>query len=297
MRITTRTKCFLFLVLFMMGGIYCGMNTRWGVHVLLDIVGEIGEADERFRDADAGPLKVTASLVPVNQVELPEQIQQPSGIKHRNGQVYICTDQTEIFVLDESFEKQSEPVTLLSGPLLLKQGSLEGIEVDGNQLVAVGEFGSIQTWKIQAENRWVKSESLALPTGIQVMEFSGITDSPHGRFATSEDEASLIDLEQGTRQPLDVSEVLQEGRPFEGYIFTGIAYGDGYFYVLSEQYTSVLVVEPTTFRVVAVLGVETGTASDLSYHDGKLYVVIDHNYSEPRKPVAVYEIDSVVDTL
>ncbi|NIW25478.1 MAG: hypothetical protein GWN29_13425, partial [Gammaproteobacteria bacterium] len=125
---------------------YLLVDTRFGVFLLLDVVGAIGEQEPDY-DARNGPLDVSAQLEPILAIALPEDIEQPSGIQHRGDRVYISTDQAELFVLDGELKAWTERAELIGGLLLLKQGALEGIEVIDDTLLAIGEFGAIPVWE------------------------------------------------------------------------------------------------------------------------------------------------------
>lgn len=274
--------------------VYVAVNTRPGVHLMLDVLSELGSVEEPQTAASDAPLRLSASLLPIDRVQLPESIEQPSGIKHRNDAVYISTDQTEIFRLDTDFTNVSDRVYLLGGPLLWKQGSLEGIEVRGNQLVGVGEFGTLPTWTEEHGRRWVRGEDVELPDQLADVEFSGVVNTPTGRFATSEDHLAIFNLDDGSEHAINFGDFLNDQGDPAGLMLSGIAHADGYFYILSESHTSILAVEDTLFQLQHVFGIEPCAAADLSVHQGKCFVVIDHNYDQPVPPVLVYDIESAM---
>ena len=285
---------FVFIVITIALCSYMILNTRFGVHIALDVISEMGEAKEVQTSAADSPLKLTAQLSPIEIIPLPSSIQQPSGIKHRNNNIYISTDQTEVFTLDNNFNLISEPFDLMGGPLLFKQGSLEGIEINGDTLFAIGEFGALPTWLKNDQAVWTRSKDTNLPEQIAETEFSGITDSPKGRFATSEDHHYIINLDDGSTVDLSFEDFLKKHADVESLTFSGIAYADGYFYLLSENHTSIILLGADTFRVEHVFGINTSAASDLSVYKGKAYVVIDHNYNEDIEPIQVYDMETAM---
>ncbi|GEM_PF-6146137 len=273
---------------------YIAVNTRFGVHLVLDVLSEVGSSKEAQTGASEGPLRVSATLSPVEKIPLPSSIEQPSGIKHRNGAVYISTDQTEIFKLDADLKTASAGGYLLKGPLLFKQGSLEGIEVRGDLLFGIGEFDSMPTWTENGETNWIRNTDAGLPPGFAGVEFSGVVDTPSGQFATSEDRLSLLNLDDGSEHRVDFGGFLKEGADPSVLAFSGVAHAGGAFYVLTETHTSVLVIDDVSFRVQHVFGIEPSAAADLSVHEGRCYVVIDHNYNQPVEPVHVYNINAAM---
>ncbi|WOO40790.1 hypothetical protein [Rubellicoccus peritrichatus] len=290
-----KTKIAIFAILTIgLIGIYSLLNTRLGVHIALDVLSEMGSPKEMQTSAEEGPLKLTRELSPIEKITLPSSIEQPSGIKHRNDAVYISTDQTEIFKLDSSLNTASEAFYLLGGPLLFKQGSLEGIEVKGNKLHAIGEFGSMPTWLENDQNGWTRAADTILPAEIAATEYSGITDSSKGFFATSEDGVIIFNLDEGSRHELQFDGFLKDNANVDSLVFSGIAYDNNRLFILSESYTSIIVANASTFEVDHVFGIQPCAAADLSFHQGRLYIVVDHNYNEERPPVYVYDIDEAI---
>ncbi|MEO0509399.1 MAG: hypothetical protein AAF065_06040 [Verrucomicrobiota bacterium] len=294
-----RNTNFAFIAILTIGliGSYFLLNTRLGVHIALDIISEIGSPNEVQTSAADSPLKLTGLLSPIEVVTLPASVEQPSGIKHRNGAVYISTDQTEIFKFDNNFKNASEAFYLLGGPLLFKQGSLEGIEVKGNKLYGIGEFGSMPTWLENDQTGWTRAADTSLPANIAAIEYSGITDSPNGLFATSEDNVTILNLDKGSEHELQFGGFLKEKADIRSLVFSGIAYGNNRLFILSESYTSIIVANALTFEVDHVFGIQSCAASDLSFHQGRIYIVVDHNYDEQRTPVYIYEIDEAIISL
>ena len=83
-----KTKITLVAVPIIIGaGTYFAINTRPGVHLMLDVLSEIGSPAEVQTSAAEGPLVLTANISPIEKIQLPTEIEQPSGIKHRNGAV------------------------------------------------------------------------------------------------------------------------------------------------------------------------------------------------------------------
>ncbi|MEM0967168.1 MAG: hypothetical protein AAGJ81_13570 [Verrucomicrobiota bacterium] len=273
---------------------YSILNTRLGVHLVLDVFTELGEEEEVIRPASQGPLKISAVLTPVETIPLPEGIEQPSGIKHRNRKVYISTDQVELFVLGVDFKETKSSTVLRKGPLLFKQGILEGIEVQEGRLIGVGELGEIPVWVKDSYGGWLEVAPLSVSHPVKALEFTGIAQTPDGLVATVEGSLELLALKTATPIQLSFGSFVKEDGDLLGLAFSGIAYHDGAYFLLTEQYTSVLVFGAKSAALQYVFEVEPSAAADLSYYDGKIYVVIDHNYNEPRPDVQVYDIEAAM---
>ncbi|MEM1209536.1 MAG: hypothetical protein AAGI54_09730 [Planctomycetota bacterium] len=277
----------LALAVVLASGAYFVLNTRLGVHFALDVLG--GGDPPPDHDPQAGPLVLTGTLAPVQTIELPAHIQQPSGIQHRGDRVYLSTDQTELFVGDVALSSWSDKTDLVGGPLLLKQGSLEAIEFADDTVFAIGEFGVIRAW-VRVGDGWERVDDVALPAGIAEMEFSGITQFDGRRFATSEERPVLVDLDTGTVHELDGGDRLKPGADLGALQLSGLANENGDLYLLTETHSSILVVDPADYSVEAVWGITPGAVADLAVRDGKAYVVVDHNYLDEKPPVYVYEL-------
>ena len=267
---------------------YAIVDTRTGVYLLLDVVGSIGEEAPDY-DANSGPLVISATLEPIMEIALPEDIEQPSGIQHRGDRVYISTDQAELFVLDGEFRTVTERAELIGGLLLLKQGALEGIEVLDDSLLAIGEFGAIPTWRREG-GTWRRQADEPLPAEIPEDEYSGITFFGGQRYAASEETPVIVNLDTGTVHALDFGAFLKPGGDVSTLMFSGLASDAGTLFVLTESHSSILVVDPGDFSVRAVLAIRPGPVQDIAVRDGRAYVVVDHDLDEPRPPLYVYDL-------
>lgn len=282
------TRILVLCSLFIGVGAYLMMNTRVGVHVALDVIGEFGEVEVQTA-AEDGPLVLTGRLTPVREISLPSEIEQASGIRMNDKRIYVCTDQTELFELDHEWNLATDAVTLVEGMLLFKQGSLEGIALDEEQLFAIGEFGAIKCWK-QSENGWQRCEDIAIPDGFEDEEFSGMVVTERGRYASLDDYPVVLELETGKQLHLKAEDRLKPGRKLSEISFSGLAIAHGRIVLLSEDYTSLIIVDEANFSIQAVLGIKPCAAADIEIVGTDAYIVVDHNYNEDRTPVQVYDL-------
>lgn len=267
---------------------YVIVDTRFGAYVVMDVVGGIGDEEPNY-DAQDGPLVLSAQLAPVMEIALPEEIEQPSGIQHRGDRVYISTDQAELFVLDGQLQAWTERTELLGGPLLFKQGSLEGIEVIDDTLLAIGEFGAIPSWR-REDGAWRRLADEVLPEAVAEDEYSGITYFQGQRYAASEENPVIVNLDTHNVHELDFGSFLKVGQDASALMFSGLASEAGRLFVLTESHSSILVVDPDDFSVLAVYAIRPGPVQDMAVKDGRAYVVVDHNLDEPKPPVYVYDL-------
>ena len=284
----SRTLAIAAIGLIAVVGGYLATNTRLGAYIVMDVVGGVG-AEQSDYNPETGPLTLTRILKPIRTIPLPAEVEQPSGIQHRGDKVYISTDQAELFVFDGNISSLSERVNLLGGPLLFKQGMLEGIEFDEEKLFAVGEFGAIRVWE-RANGAWNRIDDKTLPHDVAEVEYSGITHFSGRRLATSEDSPVVIDLDSGAVHTLNFGPFLKPGADPSTLQFSGLAAEDDKLYVLTEAHSCILALDPVSFTVRQVFGIVPGPVADIAVRDGHAYVVVDHNYAEEKPPLYVYAI-------
>ncbi|MXW02353.1 MAG: hypothetical protein F4X59_12020 [Holophagales bacterium] len=263
-------------------------TTRFGIFIVFDVLGDVG-SDNLPTDPTAGPLVLSGALRAKERIPLPESLEQASGL-HVDGQhIYVSTDQAELFTLSHTGVEARPVSRLLGGPLILRQGRLEGIAVDRNRLLGIGELGALRSWRYD-EERWQPGESTALPDGLENLEFTGITRFGTDLLATADDGLDIWNLGTGDRHQLDLGSYLRPGRSADGLLVSGITADASSVYLVTENYASILRVDPIVWRVLDVWGIDAGESSDIAVLDGSAYVTVDHNYFDPRPPLLVYEL-------
>ena len=263
-------------------------STRFGVFIVLDVLGGSG-AESVPTDPAEGPFLLSGTLNAQELIPLPGSLEQGSGIHVERQHMYISTDQGELFTLSHAGE-EAEPASLLLGGLLIfRQGRLEGIAVHDGQLLGIGEMGEIATWRNDG-GRWLATGARALPDGLNALEFSGITRFGDDLFGTTDDGLAIWNLVTGERHEPDFGTLLRPGRSTDGLLVAGIDADDSSLYLITESYPSILRVDPITWRVTDVWGIDAGEPSDIAVLDGSAYVTIDHNYFDPRPPLLVYAL-------
>ncbi|MDE2851727.1 MAG: hypothetical protein OXP74_14055 [Acidobacteriota bacterium] len=263
-------------------------TTRFGIFIVFDVLGDVG-SDNLPTDPTEGPLVLSGVLRAQGRIPLPESLEQASGL-HVDGQhIHVSTDQAELFTLSHAGIEARPVSRLLGGPLILRQGRLEGIAVDRNRLLGIGELGALRSWRYD-EERWRSAESTALPDGLEDLEFTGITPFGNDLLATADDGLAIWNLGTGERQEPTVEAHLKPGRSAVELLVSGIAADASSVYLVTENYASILRVDPITWRVMDVWGIDAGESSDIAVLDGSAYVTVDHNYFDPRPPLLVYEL-------
>ena len=254
--------------------------------VVYDVLGELFDSPAEL-SAEAGPLTVTQSRTAVNEVDLPVQLEQPSGVHINEKAIYLSTDQAELFVLNYDGTLALEQ-SLVSGPLLFKQGSIESVSTFGNELLVIGELGEIRVWQIDG-SKVTASDPKPLGSPYDDMEFQGLTMFGGSLLAVDEDSHHLHNLTTGKSFVIDFSAVLKEGMSAADISFSGIAADLGRLYIITKNFTSILVVNPRGWLVEQVVDIDDVQASDIAIHEGLVFVTVDHNFFDERSPILVYD--------
>ncbi len=263
-------------------------STRLGVFIVFDIFGDIG-SDNLPTDPAQGPLVLSGMLDAQERIPLPDSLEQGSGLHVDRQHIYVSTDQAELFTLTHTGAEAGPVSRLLGGLLILRQGRLEGIALREGQLLGVGELGEVAAWR-NDEGRWRSAGASALPDALNDLEFTGITWSGDDLLATTDNGLEIWNLGTGDRREPDISAFLRPGRNAGGLLISGITANPSSIYLITENYTSILRVDPSTWRVTDVWGIDAGEASDIAVLDNLAYVTVDHNYFDPRPPLVVYAL-------
>lgn len=266
------------------------LHSRFGVFIVFDILGDVG-SDNLITDSHLGPLNLTRSLTADTLVTLPGNIEQASGLHRLRDGLLLSTDQAELFELDDSGSLRVSKTDLLGGPLLLKQGSLEGIAVDDEVLLGIGELGAVARWRREGSS-WQRTQDLALPVAVADFEFTGLTVHGDQLWASTDDSLLLVNLSTGEQVRPDLAAFLKAGREQSELLLSGLASDGEYLYLLSENYASLIVYSTATERVVEVIGIDPIEASDLAISKGRAWVSVDHNYFDARPPLYIYDLIS-----
>lgn len=263
-------------------------STRFGVFVLFDILGDIG-SDNLPTDPTQGPLLLSGTLNAQERIPLPDSLQQGSGLHVDRHHIYVSTDQAELFTLSHAGAEAGPVSQLLGGLLILRQGRLEGIAMREEQLFGIGELGEIAAWR-NDEGRWLSAESSPLPEALDNLEFTGITWFGDDLLGTTDDGLAIWNLGTGDRREPDIGAFLRPGRSADELLLSGIAADVSSLYLITENYASILRIDPNAWRVTEVWGIDAGEASDIAVLDGFAYVTVDHNYFDPRPPLLMYAL-------
>ena len=263
-------------------------TTRFGIFLVFDVLGDVG-SDNLPSDPTEGPLVLSGLLNAQERIALPDSLEQGSGLHVDRQHIYVSTDQAELFTLSHGGVEAAPVTRLLGGLLIMRQGRLEGIAVRGERLLGIGELGEIAAWRSE-DGEWRSTEAMALPDGLDDLEFTGLTRFGDDLLGTVDDGLAIWNLRTGDRHEPEIGAHLRPGRTADGLVISGISADASSLYLITESYSSILRVDPVAWRVTDVWGIDAGEPSDIAVLDGIAYVTGDHNYFDPRPPLLVYAL-------
>ncbi|MEP5154508.1 hypothetical protein [Planktotalea sp.] len=267
--------------------------TRFGAFIVFDVLADIGAPDRQEMTYLDAPVIVPQTLKNPSEIPVPKHIEQISGLFRKDDKLFLSTDQSEVFVIDETGQTRGGNVFPFT-PLLIRQGRLEAITWTGLAFGLVGEFGSM----LRVSERFERLENLHLPSQIAELEYSGLSSGPDKFFFTTDGTAKITALVRSTGEvrsfDLDFDAFAKPGQNPQMLRWSGIAYNNGLIYMSAQDYPIVVVADANSGRLVTVLGMEgTIPFSDVAVSDAQLYVPRDHNYFDPRPPILVFELKAV----
>lgn len=265
-------------------------HTRLGVFIVFDGVGDLfHKTDNVNTDSNQGPLVLDRSLTAEATFILPAEMEQASGIVASEGKFYISTDQAELFVLDAQFAPLLE-TDLLGGLLILKQGSVEAISMGDQQVMAIGELGVVGVWDV-GNSFGNRLNDITLPAELAELEYTGLCKNSRGMWAVTDEFGVLYNLTSGKNHSFDVSGSTKAERHFEELMISGIDCDEDKFYLITENYTSIVILDKS-HNLLEVVGIDKIEASDIAVSDDQIYVTVDHNYDDARPPVYKYRLNA-----
>ncbi|NKB99801.1 MAG: hypothetical protein GKR90_15075 [Pseudomonadales bacterium] len=270
-------------------------HTRIGVFIVFDVFGDLFEAtDNLVTDAEQGPLRLDRSLQPLRRLLVPAEIEQISSLSIGSGELWLGTDQSELFSISAAGELLQK-FDLLGGPLLFRQGSVEGLVRDGRSFLAGGELDTIGHWSL-TENKLTRLDDVSASVASQ--ELTGLCQNSRGVWGSLET-AQIIEVSLGKTYDLDLSGYLKPDHDLDALLFSGLDCDDENFYLVTENYASLVVARPAAgaelgaianFGVYGVFALDPIEASDVAVDEGLVYVSVDHNYFDPHPPLYIYEL-------
>lgn len=262
--------------------------TRFGVFLVFDIIGDFRETDNFSSTARSAPVSVTHWLSVPENIVLPKEISQVSGIFVTDANLVLSTDQSEIFVLSKDGSKVIDGGNLFRfTPLLLRQGRLEVVTMVGDEFWLAGEHGAF----VAASTSGEFLGDRPMPLAAASKEITGFSNGDDIYFLTTNDSVDLTVLDPNSDQVRTLKLDFGGAPEPDEFLWSGVAYSDGNLFLVSENYPMVIVADSNTGTVKATLGIEgEHEFSGISVRDGNIYLTSDHNYFDLRPPLKVYQL-------
>ena len=271
------------------------VSTRTGVFIVFDVLGDIGADEVPTSPADA-PIALDRTIDSESTLGLPQAIEQPSGIDflpERNA-FAVITDQAELFEVHiETTETVSETL-MAGGPLLFRQGSSEAVTGCQDGILVGGEIGRLEVWTI-SDNAWTRDRVIPLPADFEDAEWSAAAVDPETGeiyLATGDRfQVEVLGSDGEFLRSLTLNPVLEENRSTSEYERSGLDLEDGQLYVVTENYGTLLRVDPQTGAIIESIGLNHGgEISDIAVVGNRAYVTVDHDLFDPRLGIRVYDV-------
>lgn len=283
-----------------LGLLYSVFETRQGVHTVFTLLDITDEDYPKGFEPDDPPVKVSRSVEMVRSIELPAGILQPSGITwSADGfDLFIATDQAELFALDGlTFEAVSD-VTIKDAPLLLRQGQIETVAYHSGHLLLAGGYDTIGVW-YDTPSAWSKTGTISLTQrGMDVAgDVTAIAVHPlTGTIYLADESTTLHVLDKFGAFERKLSIVADEvpGRALSEMKLVGITFTQGVLLAVTEYFNTVLMIDPHTGFVMDAIRLEGITKpSGIAFKDGEIFVTIDHEYNEASPGLKVFDLSDL----
>lgn len=278
-----------------------GITNRDGTFVFVGtdasgegVIGTYNLTDGQEVDPDpaAGPATLVSTLTATERLPVPDGLTQPSGIAYdgETASMLVNTDQGEFFALSPDLADVRFSLDV-SG---FDQGNIEDVHVTGpGRAAMVVEDASYIPFSHDGTT-WAAGERVAVDALDAKVSAIGFDEASGQLVFIPEDgpDKSLVvtTLEGAFVEEVDIDATAVGLEDLDDYTVAGISHHDGLFHVLSEQYSTVFTMTPEG-EVTAALGLaDVEEPSGLTVHDGSIWVVLDHEDSEPAPPVVRYPL-------
>lgn len=243
-------------------------------------------------DPAAGPATLTTTLTATESIDVPDGLAQPSGIAYddESESMLVNTDQGEFFALSPDLSDVRFTVDVPG----FNQGNIEDVHVTGpGEAAMVVEDASYVPFSYDGTT-WVAGQRVVVDALDAKVSAIGV-DEAAGQFVfipeDGPDKSLIVTTPDGEfvqERDLDTSAVGIEN--LDDYTVAGISYHEGLFYVLSEQYSTILTMTPQGVVTNAYGLADAEEPSGLTVYDGSIWAVLDHEDSEPVPPVVRYPL-------
>lgn len=287
-----RTRLTMGLSLFTLLTLFVLLFTRFGVFLVFDVLADIGGTDTSGAAYQDAPVRITSVLSDPTEIDLPNQIEQVSGILKTGETLIVSTDQSEVFSIDPNDPSRAQGGNLFpSTPLLMRQGRLEAIAWAGEAFHLVGEHGAF----VRIDAEFARLADQPLPPEIAGHEFSGLAAGPERFFLTSDGVSDVLTMSRSTGEVealvLDFGALSDPRDTASPLFWSGIAHDTGLLYLAADAYPIIAVASAETGEVIDVFGIDGALQfSDIAVSDGRVFLPRDHNYFDARPPVLVFDL-------
>ncbi|WP_282094942.1 hypothetical protein [Epibacterium ulvae] len=291
---------FLRIPLIVFGLLYTLTDTRIGVHAVFEVINFVSP-DEHPQYMPTNPaVPETATLKPVGIIDLPDSVEQPSGLSvgEDEKQLFLVTDQAELFELKGDTLTVASRVLMKNVPLVFRQGTIETVAIGAGKVFVSGDGGTIQVWK-KLGVHWHHQKDIVPsgPDAAQVTSLSAMTYDENSRmlhFGTETGVLGAIDTRTGEVSILVLKGANKPERSLRDLEFVGMDIRDGRLFVLTATIPSILEVDLATGWINNLyLIAGNSDPAGLALVNNMALVLQDHEYTEPSPGIKAYQIPSL----
>ena len=247
------------------------------------------------------------------ETPLPAHIKQSSGLDITNGYFAIATDKASVH-WGQQGTNASAPLaplaerTLLRRPLALRQGYLEALALGPTPQTVFAMGGSNQLHQITVTQSGLKTESV---TTLQIPSSEGQAPEVVGLAYNKASDSLFVGYSRFDDSGVGVSEFSLSGEFIRALELTapnmsqtetkerlananvsGLTFVDQTLVILSDRHSSLIWANPTTGEIERVWGIDgLRDLSAISYDNGALYLMQDHEYYQETPPLRVLPLE------
>ena len=255
--------------------------------------------DREEEEPSTSPIEPSTILELDSQFAWNSAIAQPSGITPRSdGSWFVLTDQREVFIVSPDFSTIIHEGELAFADIPCIQGCTEGIApLDDNHFFVITDSGVVGHFSVQTEGYAREAQyTLNVDDGDT---FSGITLNQEQGYAylvtndsdeNTQDKLYVFDSNNGFSQISQTVLSTDDDANIFAYNAEGIYYHNDQLFVVSEEFTQVLVLDlqGEVEYTLDFTQEQINAPSDIAILNDRIYIPGDHEDGEPTPDLHSY---------
>lgn len=294
----------------MCAGILWASNSE----AVVDFVFGFGDEPPEYYSPAGFPLdsQRTVALGEWDEIALPDEVKQPSGLSVRGNHVVISTDMSTVHWGQLGLGSSASLVVtqdtqMLRRPLLFRQGYLEATTQGEEPNVSYVMGGGNHLYRLIQND-----DGVTISSKVTIAYPKGVTGTPEivGMSYRRETDTLILGYSPANEQGIALAEYSTDGqflrsitlthpdipeaqldRLLENANVVGVAVSGNHLIVLSDKHSGLLWIDVNSGEIQDIWTMEgLSTVSGVALDDGKLYVLQDHEYYQPIPPLRVLSL-------